>query len=289
MMMIRCATWIAAPLLLAALPAIAAAQPRVAVDPIACLPTEQHAVVTARVANEPGGSTVRLYFRRLHQEVEDFYYVEMDPRGGGQYWAALPKPADEELDEKRLGRTENDEEHENAWAAWWFAKERSDHRDPNDDLNETIIEERASLGRQEGRDWMLALTLEELETLLEELENEPAELFATIVSPDGRELARSPMTSTLVRDDCQVSLTREERGQASNLVIGETAPWQAGRKVFHWLCDGIVSRIDPEGVLRVDDTCRACVVALVRPELLLPASASVIGITIIEPVSRVEP
>lgn len=274
----------------AALPAAALAQsPVVSVDPVACLPVAEHAVVTARVAGEPGGSTVRLHFRRLHQEVEDFYYVEMEPRGGGQYWAALPKPADEDLDEKRLDDADRDEERDNAWAAWWRAKEASDHRDPNSDLNEEIIAERASRGKRVDRDWMAELSLAELEELLEELENEPTELFATVVDATGRELARSPMTSTLVREDCRVSLTAEERGRASNLVIGETAPWQAGKKVFHWLCDGIVSRIDPSDVLRSDEICRACVVALVRPETLLPASAAVIGITVLEPVSPVEP
>jgi hypothetical protein len=274
----------------AAVPALAFAQaPRVAVDAVRCLPVEEHAVVTARVANEPGGSTVRLYFRRLHQEVEDFYYVEMAPRGGGQYWAALPKPADEELDVERLAETENDQQRDNPWAAWWLAKERSDHRDPNDDLNERIIEERASLGKRVGRDWMLRLSLDELQDYLEALENESADLYATIVDPTGRELARSPMTTTVVTEDCKVSLTAEERGRARNLVVGETAPWQVGKGVFHWLCDGIVSRIDPRGVLRVDDVCRACGIALSRPQMLIPASAAVIGITVLEPVSPEEP
>jgi hypothetical protein len=275
---------------LAAVPTLALAQaPRVAVDAVRCLPVEGHAVVTARVANEPGGSTVRLYFRRLHQEVEDFYYVEMAPRGGGQYWAALPKPADEELDVERLAETDNDEERDNPWAAWWLAKERSDDRDPNDDLNEKIIEERATLGKRVGRDWMLALDLDELQDYLEDLENESAELYAIVVDPTGRELARSPMTAALVTEDCRVSLTAEERGRANNLVIGETAPWQVGKGVFHWLCDGIVSRIDARRVLRVDDVCRGCAIALTRPEMLIPASAAVIGITVLEPVSPEEP
>lgn len=275
---------------LAAVPTLALAQaPRVAVDPVRCLPIEQHAVVTARVANEPGGSTVRLYFRRLHQEVEDFYYVEMDPRGGGQYWAALPKPADEELDVENLADTDDDDERDNPWAAWWLAKERSDDRDPNDDLNERIIEERADLGRRIDRDWMLAMSLEDLQDYLEGLENESAELYASVVDPTGRELARSPMTATLVTEGCRVSLTPEERGRANNLVIGETAPWQVGKRVFHWLCDGIVTRVDPRGVERVDDVCRACAVAFTRPQMLIPASAAVIGITVLEPVSPEEP
>jgi hypothetical protein len=275
---------------LAALPAIAAAQaPRVTVDPVRCLPLEQHAVVTARVANEPGGSTVRLYFRRLHQEVEDFYYVEMEARAGGQYWGALPKPADEVLDEHRLDDAESDEQRDNAWAAWWLAKERSEDRDPNDDLNEEIIDQRADRGRRVGRDWMLTMSMADLEEWLEDLENEPADLYATVVDASGRELARSPMVATLVTEDCKVPMTAEERGKANNLVIGETAPWQVGKKVFHWLCDGIVTRVDPRGVERADDICRACVVALARPEVLIPTSAAVIGITVLEPVSPVEP
>lgn len=280
---------LAALLTAAALAAPAAAQPRVTVDPVRCLPVEEHAVVTARVTGEQPGSTVRLYFRRLHQEVEDFYYVEMAPRAAGQYWAALPKPADEELDEKSFDDADRDDERDNPWAAWWLAKERSEDRDPNDDLNERIIEERASEGKERTRDWMLALTLDDLQAWLEDLENESADLYATVVDPAGRELARSPMIATLVREDCQVSLTAEERGRANNLVIGETASWQAGKLVFHWLCDGIVTRIDPRGVMRPDDVCRACVVALGRTELLLPASAAVIGITVLEPVSPVEP
>lgn len=280
---------LAALLTAAALAVPAAAQPRVSVDPVRCLPVEEHAVVTARVTGEPPGSTVRLYFRRLHQEVEDFYYVEMAPRAAGQYWAALPKPADEELDEKSFEDADEDDERDNPWAAWWLAKERSEDRDPNDDLNERIIEERATEGKERSRDWMLALTLDDLQQWLEELENESADLYATVVDPAGRELARSPMIAALVREDCRVSLTAEERGRASNLVIGETANWQAGKLVFHWLCDGIVTRIDPRGVMRPDDVCRACVVALGRPELLLPASAAVIGITVLEPVSPVEP
>lgn len=275
---------------LAAVPTLALAQaPRVAVDAVRCLPIEEHAVVTARVSGEPGGSTVRLYFRRLHQEVEDFYYVEMKPRGGGQYWAALPKPADEELDVEELADTDDDDERDNPWAAWWLAKERSDDRDPNDDLNERIIEERATLGRRIDRDWMVSQSLDDLQEYLEGLENESAELYAAIVDPTGRELARSPMTSTLVTEGCRVSLTAEERGRAHNLDVGETAPWQVGRQVFHWLCDGIVTRIDPRGVERVDDVCRACAVAFTRPEMLIPASAAVIGITVLEPVSPEEP
>jgi hypothetical protein len=86
-----------------------------------------------------------------------------------------------------------------------------------------------------------------------------------------------------------VSLTAAERGRANNRVIGETAPGQVGKGVYHWLCDGIVSRIDARRVLRVDDVCRGCAIALTRSKMLIPASAAVIGITVLEPVSPQEP
>jgi hypothetical protein len=272
------------------LPLAAAAQtPRATVDAAECIPVERHSVITAQVADEPGGSTVRLYFRRLHQEIEDFYYVEMNPRGGGEYWAALPKPDDEVLNEKQLADPDTDEERDDPEAAWWVDKEGSDHRDPNDDLNEQIIEERAALGKQVRRDWMLAMSLEELEEFLAENQQEPTELYASVVGPTGEELARSPMIVVPVTPDCEVVMTPVERGQASNLTVGETASWEIDKKVFHWLCDGIVSRIDHQGILRPDGICRACVVAFARPRMLVPASAAVLGITILEPVSPVDP
>jgi hypothetical protein len=286
------ATAIAAALLL---PAATQAQTRVSVEPLACIPVKEHAAVTARVSGEPGGSTVRLYFRRLHEEVEDLYYVEMTASGGGDYWAVLPSPADEELDDQRLEDPDTEEQRRNEHAAWWLDKEMSDERDPNDDLNEEIIEERASVGKLQQRDWMRDMPLPDLETWIEDQEQEPAEYFATVVDANGREIARSTMRSVPVkdRDDCDVELDRRELGQAVNLVVGETAPWQQGRPVFHWLCDGIVSRIDAEGILRIDERCRACAFALNR--LLVPVSAGTIGVLGViitdepEPASPTEP
>lgn len=274
----------------------ASAQVQVSAEQIECIPVKRNAVITARITGEPGGSTVRLYFRRLHEEVEDFYYVVMNPSGGGEYWAVLPKPADEDLDVEELEETESAEEDEFPQAAWWKAKDASDDRDPNDDLNEEIIEERASQGRQEDRDWMKALTLEELEDWLEELENEPTEYFVQVFDADGQPIsgARSATLSTVVTEDCEVDLDRRQQGQALNLVIGETAPWQIGRPVFHWLCDGIVSRIDYRDILRADEMCRACAFAMTQ-KLLVPATAGSVGVLGVvfsdepEPVSPTDP
>jgi len=56
-----------------------------------------------------------------------------------------------------------------------------------------------------------------------------------------------------------VSLTPQEQGWATSLMVGETTRQQAGREPFHWKCDGIVSRIDLADVRKVDDACRTCI------------------------------
>jgi hypothetical protein len=91
-----------------------------------------------------------------------------------------------------------------------------------------------------------------------------------------------------------VPLDARQRGQANNLVVGETAPWEIGRNVFHWECDGIVTRRDYQGILRADEICRACLVAWLD-EAVVAASTGLIGVTGIiidgepEPVSPIEP
>lgn len=293
-------------------PAFAGAQTTVSVDNVTCLPIGDNGLVTATVGGEPGGSTVRYYFRRLHEEVEDFYYVDMVPQGGGNYWTPLPQAADETLDVMRLERELaeeraeaerildelGEEADENPQAAWWVVKERTQYRDPNDDLNTEIIEERAQNGKLQRRDWMLAMTLDGLQEWLEQLENEPTEVYATVLDANGREIARSTMEVIEVTEDCDVRLDERQRGRANNLVVGETAPWEIGRSVFHWECPGIIARLDYRGVLRSDEICRACVVAwLDDPGTIVAATAGVIGVIGIviddepvpEPVSPSEP
>lgn len=251
--------------------------PSIRVEPIECLPVTEHGVVRAQVQHQPPATEVRLYFRRLHEVVEDFYYVVMEAEAPGRYWAALPKPEEEENErfdlEERLRQNEEQDNH--PWAAWWKIKEASDHRNPNDDLDDDEIEEHADRGKRTGRDWMDARSLEELEEWLEEQRYEPAEYYGAIVAADGTIVAISPMRVTEVReeDDCEVELTEKERGYAFNLTVGETAPWQIQERVFHWLCDHVVTRIDWRGVKRADDVCRACVIAWWgKKELLIPAA-----------------
>jgi hypothetical protein len=247
-----------------------------------CLPISGFMPVYASIRGEPGGSEVRLYFRRLNEVVEDFYYLEMEPVGIERYYAVLPKPVDEELETRRLDDPEDDDEDEYREAAWWRHKELSDHRNPNDDLDQDLIEERADAGRRQQRSWLRSWTLEQIDGWLKERENEPAEIFVAIYDAGGLQLASSPIQPLAVREDCPAALSELEEGYANNLVIGETAVWQRDEEVFHWQCDGIVTRIDTLGVKREDALCRACVVAWWGANSILPlVSTSVV--TLIPP------
>jgi len=247
---------IAAALVMAAWVPQAVAQTSVTADQLSCLPLAHNAVVWARVDNIAPETTVRLYFRRLHDMVEDFYFVKMTPVGQGRYWGVLPKPEDRQLDKHELENAVNDR-----WAAWWRAKELADDRDPNDDLDQDVIRQRASVGRGLHRHWLDKLSNDDFQRWLETLENEPVEYFVSLHDTAGRLLASSPVqvAEVVEPDECEVDLTEQQLGEASNLVVGETAPWQRDdERVFHWLCDGVVTRIDPFNVKRADAICRTC-------------------------------
>jgi len=223
--------------------AIHAQAPTVTVDEVACLPLEENEILNATVNPEVGGSSVRLYFRRLNP-VGDFYYSEMDTPGGGMYWSPFPKPEDREQPEL------TDE--------WW-----------------DVLKD---------RDWMEGHDREWLENLLEEQENEFAEYYVAVKSATGESLSRSKFTLTpvLEQDDCEVELTERQDGMAENMTIGETIEEQEGREVFHWLCDGIVTRIDIEDILRADEFCRACVIAWPPAVIPLIVSAGIVSAALIE-------
>jgi hypothetical protein len=112
--------------------------------------------------------------------------------------------------------------------------------------------------------------------------NEEVEYYATLVDASGRETARSASRRAPVRDnDCQARLTAAQAGVAETLTIGATAATQEGKEVLGFLCDGIVTRVNAQGIRRADETCRACVVAWWRkPAVLIPAAATVTGIII---------
>jgi hypothetical protein len=106
------------------------------------------------------------------------------------------------------------------------------------------------------------------------------ERYVSVVDTDGRELGRSASLEIPVTSDCKVDLTPKQQGQAENLVIGETALPQKGRDVLGFLCDGIVSRIDANGILRVDEICRTCVVAWLNKRAVLLPIAGISSVVI---------
>ncbi len=226
--------------LLLAVPASLAVAAGAEVAAPECLPNEANAPLSAEVEGVAGGDSVRLYFRRLHPSGA-FYYTELDASGGGQYWTVFPKP--EEREQRQL----TDE--------WW----------------ELLSE----------RDWIDGRSREEIEDWLEELEHEAAEYFVAIYDAGGQRKWRSRdfVIEVRDRDECGPLLTPHHRGLSENLTVGETTEAQVERPVFHWLCDGIVTRIGENGVLRGDEVCRACVVATWFPTAAT-AGAVVAGTTI---------
>lgn len=281
--------------MIAALTGVATAQEiQVTVDDVQCLPIAENGIGWATVENEEPGTTTRLYFRRMNDTVEDFYWVQMRPSSPGRYWAAFPKPADQEIQEHSLenidenkaslGRldaefgitTPSDADLErNAFAAWWRAREGSDHRDPDDELDKDEIRERASLGKLERRHWMGEMSYSDLQRWLDDQRQEPAEFFVAVHDAEGRRLAQSVTKVTPVTNDCRVDLSPQEQGESENLVVGESANWQRGEEIFHWLCDGVVSRVDPLDVKREDEFCRACVIAWWKTKgFLVPAGTA---------------
>ena len=273
---------------LLALPTTLASQtPPVTAEQLECIPLEGNSVVRATINDVAGGYSARLYFRRLNNLVEDFYYVTMRPSGGANWWAVLPRPEDHQLPEQRLG---SQPPPDHPWAAWWKAKEASTDRDPNHDLDDDVIRERASEGQKEKRDWMIKLADDDLQKWLESIRdlNEPAEYYVAVIDSYGKVVAKSSMHAVPVRRDCTVRLNAVEVGESRNLTVGETRPWQQGEPIFHWLCEGVVTRIDDAGILRADEICRSCVVAWVKPNFLVPV-ASVLGATTIIVVPPAEP
>lgn len=222
---------------------------------LACLPIGEHAAATALVDPPLAeDESVRVYFRRLSVEVEDFYWVEMTAAEPGNFWAVLPLPESKKLTRKELeGFTGADRT-----SAWWRAKESSADRDPNRDLDADVIRERAAVGKNERRDWLVEGDPTALESWLSRQKYEPAEWFVARVDGEGRVIARSPMKVAEVREDCKAPLTDEQEDVADELRIGDTAAWQEGDVPFHWECEDIARRIDIDG----DEQGQVCPVAI---------------------------
>jgi hypothetical protein len=124
-----------------------------------------------------------------------------------------------------------------------------------------------------------------------ESRNHEIEYYGVLLDSAGREIARSPALKSKVTSDCQIKLTPQQLGAAQNLTIGETSFKQTKNKVNGFLCDGIVTRVNPDNVKRADEICRTCVIAWwQRKELLIPVlgAAGVTGITSVV-IDRPEP
>lgn len=124
-----------------------------------------------------------------------------------------------------------------------------------------------------------------------ERRNEEVEIYAALVDGAGNVTSRSESRFVKVTESCRVELTPKERGVAENLTVGETAPDQQGKEVYAFLCDGVVTRVNSQGIRRSDEICRACVIAWwPRKSVLLPAAA-VVGVIVTDdpPVSPSRP
>lgn len=108
-----------------------------------------------------------------------------------------------------------------------------------------------------------------------ETKNKEVEYYGVLLDGAGHEIARSQPQKSKVTSDCQVKLTPQQLGAAQNLVIGETSATQTKNRVNGFLCDGIVTRVNPQNVKRADETCRTCVIAWwQRKELLIPVAGA---------------
>ena len=108
--------------------------------------------------------------------------------------------------------------------------------------------------------------------------NEMVEYYVAVVDPQEQVLAKSDSLTAPVEDDCEIELTEHQRGMAENMTVGETTFEQVGEEVDGFLCDGVVNRINPLGILRGDSKCRACVIAWWEKKgIVIPAAAGAIG------------
>lgn len=107
-----------------------------------------------------------------------------------------------------------------------------------------------------------------------EQRNSRLEYYVAVMDAYGRTLSRSEDMRSPITEDCRVVLTPKQVGVANNLVVGETVMAQEGNKVLGFLCDGIVTRVNAEGLMRPDEICRGCVIPWwTKQDYILPAAA----------------
>lgn len=81
------------------------------------------------------------------------------------------------------------------------------------------------------------------------------EVQMAVRDAEGKE-TRAPFQKLPVTTSCSLTLTPEQNGFAQNLVVGETTLSQAGQVVAGFRCDGVISRIEANGSLKPDESCR---------------------------------
>ena len=115
-----------------------------------------------------------------------------------------------------------------------------------------------------------------------ERRNDLVEYYTALADADGKVIARSPSQTARVTNDCKAPLNPKERGVAENLTIGETTAEQQGAKVVGFLCKGVVTRVNSQGIRRNDEICGPCaVVWWDRRSVLIPAFAGgVVGVIV---------
>jgi len=117
-----------------------------------------------------------------------------------------------------------------------------------------------------------------------EKRNDHVEIYGALVDAAGNVIARSsPNRIVPVTRDCKVQLNQKQLGVAENLTVGETSPKQEGKKVLAFLCDGVVTRVNSDGIRRADGVCRSCVIAWwQRKGVIIPAALLGTGL-VVEP------
>ena len=189
-------------------------------EPPRCLEPNANALVTIRTGVTPPGASVRVYFRRL-SAVGSLYYVEAIARSSDELWAVLPQPSSAEQ--------------EGLDDAWW----------------DTLATRDWMQIRGRDRSW--------LEEWLGEQTHEAAEMMAAVFDVDGSLIERSEQHLVEVRGSgCRTELTTVEIGESQNIQLGETSVRQNGHKPYHWQCDGLLNRVNVEGIIEAD-LCRGCV------------------------------